>query len=547
MAQRGEIFRSVGGRKPKRTAFDLSFDNKLSTDFGVLTPVLCKEVVPGDTFKITSEMMVRMAPTLAPVMHNINVTVHFFFVPDRIIWEDFEDFITGGADGLSSPVVPYVESVDLATYAGSGTLADCLGIPNNIGDGQTQIVTLPFRAYQKIYNEYYRDQNLTDEVELEVASGEETTEFEQLFKLRKRCWQKDYFTSALPFAQRGGDVSLPLSLGGSASVSGAAGVYYYDAQDGTVLGTSLVDLKSGDSEGNVGVDLYNAPGSSQSVGAMVELIPSGPSKPDGSKWLHADMSEATVNSPTIRDLRRASKLQEWLERNARGGSRYIEQILSHFGVRSSDARLQRPEYLGGGSVPVVISEVLQQAASTDADPAGAMAGHGIAVGNSPRFKKFFEEHGYIMGIMSIMPTTAYMDGLPRHFLKQDKFDYYFPEFAHIGEQPIFNAEISAAHRDPYATFGYTPRYAEYKYSPSECHGDFRGNLSFWHLARPVSDDVALNTSFVECDKSSLNRIFAVDDSDPDSPYYESVNKFWIEIYHHIVAKRPMPLLGDPQF
>ena len=521
MAQRGEIFRSVGGRKPKRTAFDLSFDNKLSTDFGVLTPVLCKEVVPGDTFKITSEMMVRMAPTLAPVMHNINVTVHFFFVPDRIIWEDFEDFITGGANGLSAPVVPFVESVDLADYAGSGTLADYLGIPNNIGDGQTQIVTLPFRAYQKIYNEYYRDQNLTSEVELEVSSGEESTDYAELFKLRKRCWQKDYFTSALPFAQRGGDVSIPLQIG---KITGRISPVVEDDDAISTVG-SLWSSDNG------------------------ELFNEGNEEKAYFKFLNNSDNtlQTNVTSPTIRDLRRANKLQEWLERNARGGSRYIEQILSHFGVRSSDARLQRPEYLGGGSVPVVISEVLQQAASTEADPAGAMAGHGIAVGNSPRFKKFFEEHGYIMGIMSIMPTTAYMDGLPRHFLKQDKFDYYFPEFAHIGEQPIFNAEISAAHRDAYGTFGYTPRYAEYKYSPSECHGDFRGNLSFWHLARPVSDDVALNTSFVECDKSSLNRIFAVDDSDPDSPYYESVNKFWVEIYHHIVAKRPMPLLGDPQF
>lgn len=545
MAQRGQIFRQVGGNKPKRTAFDLSFDNKLTTNFGKLTPILCKEIVPGDSFKLKSELFLRLSPLLAPIMHEVNATIHYFFVPNRLVWEEWEDFITGESD--TPPELPYMESSSMSGYDGIGSLADYLGVPTGISANQVRINALPFRGYQLIYNEYYRDQNLTAEIDYEKTSGEQD-DYTSILPMRNRCWEKDYFTSALPWAQAGGDVIMPFTNKERVPVEGYAALDYCDAQDGTALGNPSVHVEAGHDYGDVMTELYIKSGSQQDITASVKLSNGGPYVPSGANWLSADLDGA-IGSPTIRDLRRASKLQEWLERNARGGSRYIEQILSHFGVKSSDARLQRPEYIGGMSVPVVVSEVLQQSSSTDTDPTGAMAGHGLAVGSARIRKKFFEEHGYLFGILSVMPKTAYMSGIPRHFLKDDKFDFYFPEFAHIGEQAIWNAEICPQDNHMKETFGYAPRYAEYKYSPSEVHGDFRGNLNFYHLAREFdpSDPPQLNSSFVECDSSELNRIFAIDDSDPDSPYYESVQKIWVEMYNKIVAIRPMPLLGDPRF
>jgi hypothetical protein len=259
--------------------------------------------------------------------------------------------------------------------------------------------------------------------------------------------------------------------------------------------------------------------------------------------LKANLGEGT--SVTINDLRRSIKLQEWLEKNARGGARYIEQIFSHFGVKSSDARLQRVEFLGGGKTPVVISEVLQTSATQAPEiaetPLASMAGHGISVGSTHEFTKFFEEHGIVMGIMSVMPKTAYQQGTPRMFTKFDKFDYYFPEFAHLGEQEIKNKEIYTTNDATYneGTFGYTPRYAEYKYRESRVCGDFRSNLNFWHLGRIFSSAPNLNSAFVHPDPTTLNRIFAVTD--------DNTQHLWCQVYHDIKAIRPMPKFGVPSF
>ncbi len=244
-----------------------------------------------------------------------------------------------------------------------------------------------------------------------------------------------------------------------------------------------------------------------------------------------------ATTATIIDLRNAFKLQEWLEKNARGGSRYIESIKSHFDVNSSDGRLQRPQYLGGGKSPVAISEVLQtSAAAAQPTPQGNMAGHGIAVGANNSFSYRSEEHGYIIGIMSILPRTTYQQGIPKHFLKFDKFDYYWPEFAHIGEQPIINKELyySGTSEDD-AVFGYTPRYAEYKFMNSSVHGTFRSSLDFWHMGRIFASRPSLNNSFVESDPT--NRVFAV----------LSGEKVYAHVFHRIKASRKMPFFGNPSF
>lgn len=501
----------------------------MSMDMARLVPFICQEVVPGDKFRVNSEVMIRLAPMVSPVMHRINVFTHYFFVPNRLIWNEFEDFITGGPDGNKMPVMPYLRFGDLQNtgdpdLVSLGSLADYFGIPPET-HSNLEISALPFRAYQMIFNEYYRDQNLMEEIPFSLESGQVTGQgdIEELCSLRTRCWEKDYFTSALPWSQRGGDVSLPISgrapvILNEAGQSGRASQFVRNATGSFTPNTTLITGPSGDLEAR------------QANGAAAEAN----IDPMGS--LDAVLDGAT--DVTINDLRRSVRLQEWLERNARGGARYIEQILSHFGVKSSDARLQRPEYLGGGKSPVVISEVLQTSSSDSTTPQANMAGHGIAVGSSHQFSRFFEEHGYVIGILSVLPRTAYQQGVPRHFLKTDKFDYYFPEFAHLGEQEIWNAEIWSQMTGDEAkgTFGYTPRYAEYKYVPGSVHGDFRQSLDFWHLGRKFGSRPRLNKDFVQANPSK--RIFAVTD--------QNVHSLYVHIYNNMRAIRPMPRFGTPR-
>ena len=501
--------------------------------------------------------MLRFAPMLAPIMHRVDVYTHYFFVPNRLIWNDWEDFITGGKDGTLAPVPPYFSLYDLkmtgkADFLKPGTLFDYMGCPavsnpSSIGSGvaPTHVSSLPFRAYQLIYNEYYRDQNLINEVDFSKGSGFDSgATISKLLSLRNRCWQKDYFTSALPWTQRGAEVTLPIN--GEANViknpqagTGDNAAFFrakYQVDGSLATNASLDTNEAGMIRANDGSD----PGA-----ILIEPVPST----SGEYPLIADLTNATA--VTMNELRRAEKLQQWLEKNARGGARYVEQILSHFGVVSSDARLQRPEYLGGGKTPVVISEVLQTSAS-QADSAQANpAGNGISVGTSHRFNQYFEEHGFIIGIMSVLPKTAYQQGLPRMFQRTDKFDYYYPEFAHLGEQEVLNSEVylDTSTSDPLynlGTFGYQSRYAEYKYNADSVHGDFRDSLNFWHLGRIFNTDgpdgegvgrPALNQEFVE--SSPSNRIFNVTTDD--------VNHLWAEVYQDIKAIRPMPKYGTPQF
>lgn len=532
------LFSQVPAGKPRRNVFDLSHDVKMSMDMGVLTPILCQEVVPGDTWSCSTEVMMRLAPMVAPMMHRCNIKTDFFFVPNRLVWDEWETFITGGEEGTEQPVFPHLH---LDHFLGSnfvGSLADYLGVPDapSIQEPDQQwISTLPFRAYQLIYNEYYRDQNLTDPVEIYKGSGQEPEgQYLNLTPLRRRAWEKDYFTSALPWAQRGEPVLLP--FGGISPVlvpedGHSGGGRFRQSSNGTVPYGN--DGSSNALLGRVG---------QWSSSARLGTTTSGSSEsvyydPNGSMSINVDESA----SITINDLRRSIRLQEWLEKNARGGGRYIEQILSHFGVRSSDSRLQRPEYLGGGKTPIKVSEVLQTSSSDDITPQANMAGHGIAVGRTHRFRKFFEEHGLIIGLISVIPRTSYQQGLPRYFTKFDKMDFYWPEFANLGEQPVYNREIYVGSTQTYrdGTFGYQPRYAEYKYIPSSVHGEMRNTLDFWHMGRifsPTEENYppALNTEFVEC--RPTERIWAVLDSE---------ERLYCHIFHKIRAKRPMPKFGVP--
>jgi hypothetical protein len=512
------------GRKPKRNTFDLSHERKFSMNMGRLVPILCEEVIPGDSWKGKTEVMMRMAPMVAPTMHRVNVYTHFFFVPNRLVWNEWESFITGGVDGDEAPVMPWIDAEYNRDVMGTGSLADYLGF-KMADDAVTingQVNALPFRAYMTIFNEFYRDQNLLDPIEFSLDSGEAT---DDIITLRQRCWEKDYFTSALPWTQRGAEITLP--LGDKAPIQFDMNGYllnysYLRGQDGEHVDPNDVSGPLHDGGAGGGGVTYLTDSASNAL-----IV-------DNSETLSADLSEAT--SATVNELRRAMRLQEWLEKNARGGSRYIEQILSHFGVRSSDARLQRPEFLGGGKSPVVISEVLQTG-ETATTPQGNMAGHGLSVGNTHEFKKYFEEHGYIIGIMSVLPKTAYQQGIRRHMLKNDKFDYFWPELAHLGEQPVYDSELYATGDiNSGSTFGYQSRYAEYKYIPSSVHGLLSTDFDFWHMGRTFGTAPSLNYQFVR--SSPTHRIFADTDDQND--------KLYVQVYNNLKAIRPIPFFSDPR-
>lgn len=568
------IFNNVIIPKVRKSVFDLSYENKLSFDMGDLVPVYTENVVPGDRFNVNSEVFLRFAPMLAPIMHRVNCYVHYFFVPYRLIWDEWKDFITGGEDGLLQPVFPRYKV--LGAKCAPGQLGDYLGynFSTDLSSESTsksggEYSLLPFRAYQMIYNEYYRDQNLTPEVQFSKASGDSQstdvlvsgtdydslqadTALAELMTLRKRAWEKDYFTSALPFVQRGVAAQIPF---GSPELSGSGRSLIYRTMADDVF------ISSGPFNLNTGSALANGLDFDQSVMEQTLINSNGDlSRNHSGHKLQQDGVQSDINlngthavsvsdiaskltleglaAPTINELRLSNHIQKWLEINARVGSRYIEQILGHYGVRVPDYRLDRPEYLGGGKSPVQISEVLQTSATDDVTPQGNMAGHAYSVGSKNKFNYSFDEHGIVLGIMSVLPRTSYQQGMSRFMTKFDKFDHYFPEMANLGEQAIANEEIwcsyAAANQETNkADFGYQERYAEYKYRGGEVHGDFRTSLDFWHLGRKFENRPSLNSSFVESDPSK--RIFNVTEG----------SHLWCQIYNSVRAVRPMPKHAIP--
>ena len=474
--------------RPQKSGFDLSREQKLSCRMGDLIPTYLEEVVPGDEFKVTSEILVRLAPMLAPVMHRVYLFMHYFFVPNRIIWNEWETFITGGRLGTSAPSIPVLAWNNTRT-AGQIKLGDYLGLPDpsSVTAGNALNVSrLPFKAYAQIYNDYYRDQNLQAELDITATAS---------YVIQKRAWEKDYFTSALPFTQRGSAVGAPLTILEKSPTEGSAATGPLE-----IVGGQLVDS----SANPVTLSTINTPGTNLN----------------------------------INELRRSTAIQRWLEKSALGGSRYAEQLLSFFGVKPQDARLQRAEYLGGGKQPIIISEVLNTTGTTDA-PQGDMSGHGISSGATNTFKFNVPEHGYIMGIMSILPRSGYQQGIPKHYTRSTKFDYYFPEFARLGEQELKNNELYYQNNlsNNNAVFGYQQRYAEYKYGNSTVHGEFKTTLDYWHMGRIFTGAQALNQTFVQMD-TTYRRVFATQ--------YDEGDDLWCQLYHEVHARRPMPHFSNPQ-
>jgi len=505
------LFNSIQMFKPKKNVFDLSHDFKFSGDMGNLIPILVNECVPGDSYKISCDAMVRFAPMIAPIMHRVDVSMHYFFVPNRIIWKGWQDFVVSNTQ--NTPPYPFI-SFDGNPSNQYAKFLNYMGIPlrqpGTGGGVSTDINALPFAAYQCVYNEYYRDQNLISSVAYQLEDGDNNANIYDLATMRKRAWEHDYFTASLPFAQKGQAVGVPIG-----AIEGDAPVKFNIGSTGGGL-TGLVATD--------GTTQYNT------------AIANGNPIPGSVGNIYAETEGLSVQPGTINDLRRAMRLQEWLEKNARGGTRYVENILMHFGVKSSDARLQRPEYITGIKSPVIISEVLNTTGETTGLPQGNMAGHGIGVTSGNYGKYYCEEHGYIIGIMSVMPKTAYQQGIPRTYLKKDNLDYFWPSFANIGEQEVQNQELYAYTNTAEDTFGYVPRYAEYKYQPSRVAGEFTSSLDFWHLGRIFATQPALNEDFVQCDPAVTKRIFAVE---------ESADSLYCHVYNKITAVRPMPKFGTP--
>lgn len=427
----------------KRHKHSLSHYRYDSLRLGELQPVGCIEVLPGDTFQHSTSMLLRCMPLVAPVMHQVDVRVHHWFVPHRLVWEHFEAFITGQAE-LTVPTV----SIDF-TNPGHARMASALGLGNTQSGGAGTVVSaLPFRGYNLIWNEYYRDQDLVTAVPLTSLSAP-----------RLVAWHKDYFTTARPWPQKGSEVTVPVRYTDNVGNVQDVGV---DAAPGGVFPYKL--------------GLLNPTTPMPFVGGL---------------------------GANVRDLRMSLALQRYDEARARYGSRYTE-YLRYLGVRSSDARLQRPEYLGGGKQQISFSEVLQTAEGTE--PVGTMAGHGIAALRSNRYRRFFEEHGYVFTLVSVVPRNLYANVSPRHWFKSTKEDFYQRELQLVGQQPIWQAELGAradntgVNRDS-NVFGWAGRYSEYTSHPSTVNGEFISNYKEWTFSRSWSataNTPALNASFVQC-------------------------------------------------
>lgn len=543
MKRKDSIFKEVPITNRKLNHFDLSHEVKTSGKFGYLYPMLVKDTIPGDVFTNETIIQLRFAPMLAPIYHKVNVTTHFFFVPFRILSEEWENFITGGRDGTLQPVLPFITVAGVAASSpvnmSAGTLWDHMGlpiapaVPPGVWSDQS-ISVFPFWAYCKIFNDWYKDPNFQDDIDMDSGlQGDISASFmaKQNMFLRRKGWRKDYFTSALDAPQRGPAVLIPIA--GSGSV--------------TYMPQSQVLTQAG---ANAAVDTLVGVGPAVPGGMTVEK--NTDVDPGTSGRIENIQGVSFTNSSfTINDFRIALATQAWLEANARGGYRYIDQIDQHFDVKIPDYRLQRSEYLGGGRQPVRVSEVLSTASADNetGEGVGIMAGHGISVGRTNKFHYRCLEHGLIIGIVSIGPDSSYQQGLDRLWTKTTKFEFAFPSLAHLGEQSILNKEVFFSFDDADqaqndTTFGYTPRYAEYKFQNDLTTGDMRTTLDFWTLSRiftapPVLDEIftTMDEQGTESDEDTMRRIFQVEDG---------TDYLWIQMFHILHAKRPLPYFGVPR-
>ncbi len=533
------VFSSVLGNKVGRSVFDLSHVKRFTCDMGQLIPVYFDECVPGDTRKIGMQCVTRFQPLVAPILDSVDLTVHYFFVPTRLLMdkeEDWNTFLTGGKDGRD-------ESIKLPKYLfarfdgssdgtnpfsnnksyGKYSLWDYFGLPLKEPNADifkygalvdaNSVNGFCERAYNLVWNEYYRDENLCDEVSL----GNGTVLY--------RAWKKDYFTSALPWQQRGIAPALPLS--GTVPVTFGSGFSLANPQ--ITIGASNYSIKAREPNSNL------APDSSSAITGIVSALKGSPSV-SGT----ADLSDAATFD--VATLRQCVQIQRWLELNARGGVRYTEFLRSHFGISPKDEVLGRPQYIGGTKSSIVVSEVLQTSASSDTSPQGNLAGHGLGASSDYICTYTSKEYGYIIGIASWMPKPSYQQGINRIFSRKTKFDFYFPEFAHLSEQAVTNGEIFATgtSKDK-EIFGYQGAYNEMRYTPSFNCADMRDTFKYWHLGRIFTEAPSLNAGFLTTNSAYSGGI--------RKDIFASQNEpgLLVQFANIVKAIRPLPVYGTPGF
>lgn len=547
----------------RRSTFDRSHSLKTSFNVGDIVPFFVDEVLPGDTFNVDTSKVVRLQTLLTPVMDNIYLDTYFFFVPNRLTWSHWKQFNGENTESAWIPQTEY-EIPQITAPADSGwsvgTIADYLGVPTGVPS--LSVSALPFRAYALVINEWFRDENLSDPLVVPVDdatvagvnTGTFVTDVAKGGLPYKAAKYHDYFTSCLPSPQKGPDVLIPVASAGNYAVVGngkslgltdgsLTGLFGYQR----VGGGSVLAVKSGDLGSSVGTAVPSSSNLNGSVG-----VPTVSQLGDDlSKSGLIAVASGNAAAASINQLRMAFQIQKLYEKDARGGSRYIEILKSHFGVTSPDARLQRPEYLGGNRVPININQVVQQSATASGETAqGTVTGMSVTTDTHSDFTKSFTEHGFVIGVMVARYDHTYQQGLERFWSRKDRFDYYWPVFANIGEQAVKNKEIfaqgpgvkdSAGSVIDDQVFGYQEAWADYRYKLSRVTGEMRSqyaqSLDVWHLADDYSALPMLSDSWIREDKTNVDRVLAVTSS--------VSNQLFADIYIKNRTTRPMPMYSIP--
>lgn len=561
---RGHRFSDAPAMYMRRTKFDRSHVYKTTFNSGKLIPVFVDEVLPGDTTRMSVNYFARLATPIKPIMDNIYLDWFFFFVPNRLVWDHWQNFCFEQEDPDDSTdyVIPAIVANDNTNNTYLGSLWDYFGLPVNTSNTITGVSALPFRAVYLIWNEWFRDENLQKSVKIQKGDKNEILDSSRvsdqpswLFKsgtgifpgypCPPRGKRHDYFTSALPWTQKGPGVSI--GLAGTATLVDPSPVSgYFVQQSNNSLGAAQLQKDGGVHNvftGNGSLSYQNG-GYSTSIaghainGSGIATVTAQP----GSSWLsksaYADLDSSSIF--TINSLRTAFQMQKFYERLARGGSRYTEVLRSFFGVVSPDARLQRPEFLGSFTKMVNVNPIAQTSATDDTSPQGNLSAYGVTASRFHGFTKSFVEHGYIIGFVCARADITYQQGINKMWLRSTVYDFYWPTFAHLGEQAIELREIYAQGTEADATvFGYQERYAEYRYKPSQITGKFRssvtgGNLDVWHLSQFFSNAPTLNEEFIT-ENPPIKRIIAVQD-EPE---------FLLDIGFRYTTVRPMPMFGTP--